>query len=444
MHITSTNLSRRIALVAFIGGLGGGLVFPILPALGFKLGISGFMIGLILSANRISRLLFDGPAGRAIQRLGASQTLAGALLIETVGVLGYSAALHFGHAQWWLLGGRAVYGIGSAFLFVGSQAAVLSLSNRDDRGKKTASVRVAIGAAIPSGLILGGVLADLFSDDFAFLTGAAVTLAGAILAWIIIPRPPATRKQDRVLPRQESSFRALLHSEHLVFLISAWGFNTLIFLVVQGVLLATMVVLIERRQLFLFGLHAQGTSGLVMAVVMGCAALMAFVLGRAIDVVKSRSAFLIPSLIGLASGFAVLALARTIDMTLLGAVLIGLSYNGVTLPTLALLGDAVSLQEHGPAVGVYQIFGDVGGIIGPIVGLELGMHIGLQPLYLLMAALPAMSVVVAWRLQRYERALHHAQSTRRDHGPNGKRFPIEPVKKQTVNASRSPTDTDEP
>ncbi|HKK14401.1 MAG TPA: MFS transporter, partial [Gammaproteobacteria bacterium] len=42
--------SRRIGVVTFIGGLGGGLVFPILPALGLQLGIAGGLIGLILSA----------------------------------------------------------------------------------------------------------------------------------------------------------------------------------------------------------------------------------------------------------------------------------------------------------------------------------------------------------------------------------------------------------
>ena len=78
-----------------------------------------------------------------------------------------------------------------------------------------------------------------------------------------------------------------------------------------------------------------------------------------------------PSLAVLAAGFATIAVAQTLWPLLLGAVLVGLSYNGVTLPMLTLLGDAVSERQHGPAVGVYQFFGDIGGTIGPIAGIEV-------------------------------------------------------------------------
>ena len=36
----------------FFVGFGGGVIFPILPNLGVVLGISPFLVGLILSANR--------------------------------------------------------------------------------------------------------------------------------------------------------------------------------------------------------------------------------------------------------------------------------------------------------------------------------------------------------------------------------------------------------
>ena len=60
-----------IAGIAFLGGVGGGVVFPILPVIGMDLGISGFMIGLILSANRITRLGFNPVTGSLLDRFGA-------------------------------------------------------------------------------------------------------------------------------------------------------------------------------------------------------------------------------------------------------------------------------------------------------------------------------------------------------------------------------------
>lgn len=401
-------VSRRIAVLAFIGGLGGGLVFPILPALGLELGIPGFMVGLILSANRIARLVFNVPAGHLIGRIGPRRTLAGALGAETLGVLGYSAALHFGHPALWLLAGRAVFGVGTAFLMVGAQAAVLSLSDKADRGRKTSTVRVAISAAVPGGLILGGILADLFSDDAAFLTGAAITFAGAILAAVLLP-PLAARSGDAERgPGFVEGVTSLLNSPNLPFLLAAWSFNLLVFLTMQGVLLSTMVVLVQERGVHILGMQAQGTSGLVMAVIVGCSALVAIGIGRMIDRVPLRSTLVFPALVGLAAGFAVLAVAQSVGPMLAGAVLVGLSYNAVTLPMMALLGDAAGERQHGPAVGIYQLFGDIGGTIGPIAGIEAATRIGLEPLYFLLAAVPALALLAAAWVHRRERRLNAA------------------------------------
>lgn len=177
----------------------------------------------------------------------------------------------------------------------------------------------------------------------------------------------------------------------------------MIFLCVQGVLLATLVVLVNVHALHLFGMGDQGTAGLIMAVMMACASLMALALGRGIDRLPLRSILVLPSLIVLAIGFVVLAYTDTLLMAFLGAILVGGAYNGVTLPMLALLGDVTRSAEYGRAVGVYQVFGDVGGTLGPIVGLEAGTRLGLLPTYLGLAALFALACVVAVWVYRDER-----------------------------------------
>ena len=65
--------NRRIlslATLAFVGGLGGGVVFPILPLLGLQLGIPAVLIGLILSLNRITRLAVNPLSGMVVDRFG--------------------------------------------------------------------------------------------------------------------------------------------------------------------------------------------------------------------------------------------------------------------------------------------------------------------------------------------------------------------------------------
>jgi len=203
-------------------------------------------------------------------------------------------------------------------------------------------------------------------------------------------------------------FASLLASPNLPLLAAAWGFNLLVFFTMQGVLLSTMVVIVQHRDIHMFGMKAQGTSGLIMAVLIGCSALVAFGIGRAIDAVPLRSLLLFPSLAGLVAGFAILAAAQTLWPMLLAAALVGLSCNGVTLPMMALLGDAVNERQYGSAVAIYQFFGDIGGTIGPIAGIEAGLKVGLATLYLATAAVPALAILIAVWLYSHERRVRAA------------------------------------
>jgi MFS family permease len=406
--------ARHVGIATFVGGLGGGLAFPILPALGLQLGIPSLLIGLILSANRVSRLAFDAPAGKMVDRLGGRRPMTWGLCLEALGIAGYSAALHFGHVVLWFLAGRIVFGIGSAMLIVGAQATVLGLSSHENRGRLTATVRMALSMGMPGGLVLGGVIADMASDDAAFLVAAALTLAGAAIAWWLAPEARGERPPQRAEAEEGSAtstlgerFGALVALPQFSVLVAAWSFNALIFLCVQGILLATLVVLVDKRAVHLFGMGDQGTSGLIMAVLMASSTVMAFALGRGIDRLRRRAVLVLPSLIVLAAGFAVLAFARTLFGMLAGTVLVGSSFNGVTLPMLALLGDVTRQHHYGRAVGIYQVFGDVGGSLGPVAGIEAGVRFGLQATYLGVAVLVALGCFVALWVYRGERRLAH-------------------------------------
>lgn len=402
-------ITNRIAVVVFIGGIGGGLVFPILPALGLALGIQGFMVGLILSANRIARLIFNMPAGNLIGRIGPRRILTFALTVESLGILCFSAALHLGHAQWWLLSGRFIFGIGSAFLFVGSQAAVLMMSEHADRGRKTTTVRLAQNVSVPFGLVFGGVIASFLGNDAAFLSGTVITALSAAYAFTALPamgpRPPEQASKS------QAGIRAILHAPGVSFVVAAWMANLLIFLTVQGALLATLVLLIEDRHLQIFGMQPQGTSGVVMAVMIAASAAVASLSGRVIDANRWRSTLVFPALVVLAAGFVVLGLAPNLWGMLAGVILVGLSFNAVSLPMMALMGDNLSREQQGPATGALQLFGDIGGTIGPMAGVEIALHLGLGPLYIGMGVLVAVALIPMVVVHMMERRSGSAANT---------------------------------
>jgi len=403
--------SRRVAWVIFIGGLGGGLVFPILPALGLELGISGAMIGLILSANRITRLAFATWAGRLVDRFGGKAPLSAGLCLECLGILGYEAALLFGSPAWWFLAGRAVFGIGSALLVVGAQAAVLSYSEVGNRGRHVASVRMAMSMGMPGGLVMGGLIADRFSNGAAFLTGAGLTALGAAVALRFVPRLRGWRTKGSTMekPALRPSFREMLRLPEWPFFAAAWGFNLLVLFSVQGVFLATLVLLVQRRGFHLVGLAGEGTAGLIMAAMMACSSIVAFGLGRLLDRTSLRTTVLFPCLTGLSAGFVLMGLARSLPAIFAGAALVGVSFNGITLPLLALLGDITKPERYGRAVAAYQIFGDFGGSLGPILGLEAGLRLGLQTTYIGVAGLICLSLPLVFLVRRREAARRATQ-----------------------------------
>jgi len=397
-------IGRRVAGITLVGGIGGGLVFPILPALGLQLGIAGGMIGLILSANRLSRLASAPWAGRLVDRVGGKIPMSTGLLVESVGILCYYAAIRFGYPTVWFLTGRVIFGVGSALLLVGAQATMLGISTDNDRGRRMASVRIAISLGIPAGLVLGGLIADRFSNAAAFLTATVLTALGALLALQLVPgiRAQGSPSSPKSAAPKIRFLLQGLHPSELPFIGAAGAFNFLVFFSLQGVLLATLVLLISQHDFHLLGLAAKGTAGLIMALMMACSSVFAFFSGRILDRVKRRSVVIFPCLAGLAASFILLGFASKLTMILWGVALAGTVFSGINLPVLALLGDVVSPDRYGRAVALYQICGDFGGTLGPIAGMEAGLRLGLNTTYFAVATLLILSTPAALWIFRHE------------------------------------------
>jgi MFS family permease len=185
-----------------------------------------------------------------------------------------------------------------------------------------------------------------------------------------------------------------------------WCSNALIFFGVSGVLLATLVVLVNARDVHVLGLGSSGSAGLLMALLMVFRAIAALAAGSLLDRRASRTSLLLPAAVLTAAGFAGLDLVH--HAVGMGAALaaIGLGSGALTIPLLTLLSDKAERHAQGRAMSLYQVYGDIGGSLGPIVGLQCGVLVGYGPIYLGVAA--AMLVVAAplYWLVRQERDGH--------------------------------------
>jgi MFS family permease len=407
-----------LAVIAstFFVGFGGGVVFPILPNLGAVLGISAFMVGVILSANRWVRLVANAPAGALVDRYGTRKPFVYGLLIEGIATFGYVLALVLPSAaslrwfaeslpafaigplvvgaDWWMtpiaaavapetwfLLARVLWGLGSAAVFATAYTIAADLSDSGSRGTNMGVVRGGITMGFPAGLVLGGIVSSLAGNAAAFTVAAAFALAASVVAYRLVPETHVTgdRSGESIKPWDiDTSVPAVT--------VGLVNFGLLFAYI--GALFATLVLFLNENNLSLLGLDPQGTSGLFMAGTVLSASAFMLLGGRLSDTRDSRTPVLLAFLIVSFVGFLLLARAGSVVDLGLACVFIGAGQGGTSGPMMALLADLTPDERMGRASGTNNVLGDVGGGLGPMVSLPLVETVGFAPIYAACAVVP--------------------------------------------------------
>ncbi|WP_345778658.1 MFS transporter [Halobaculum magnesiiphilum] len=375
----------------FFGGMGGGVAFPTIPALGSVLGIAPVLVGLILSINRFTRLVMSTPAGSILDRMGTRRPMIAGFLVQGLVPFGYLVGLNppFGlPSSAVFLASRAAWGIGSAFVFVGAFSTVTHVTTSANRGRWVGYMRGGQSLGFPTGLILGGVVTELYGYGEAFAVAGVAGLFAAAVAYRVLPDvSPEVGEKSRL-----RDMPALVRADPRIGAVGAVNF-TIRFLY-AGVLLSTVVLYTEANDISLGGFAGAGTSGLVMAVSVVALAGANLAVGRFSDSM-GRLTTVVPGLALFGSGFALTALVPTAPGVLAGVGLVGAGAGLTGPPLLAYLGDIAPGGDVGKLGGVYNVFGDLGSTLGPLVALPLAAEIGLSGEYLACAGLVVVAGVIA-------------------------------------------------
>jgi len=378
---------RRTVLLSvivstFFVGIGGGVVFPILPNLGAVLGISPFLVGLILSANRFTRIVANAPAGSLVDRIGTRTPFVAGLFIEGVATLGYVVALEAPLPEAWFLLARVCWGVGSAMVFATAYTIAADLSDGGSRGASMGVIRGGITFGFPAGLVLGGVLSDAYSVLVAFAVAAVFGMLAGVLAYATIPETHVEETRAAVKPWEIDTALPTL-TTGLV--------NFGLFFAYLGALFSTLVLFVDARDIGVWGYGPQGMSGLLMAITVLAAAGFTLGGGALSDRVESR----VPVLLGFLgvsfAGFLLLATAGNLEGLVAACVAIGIGQGGVNGPLIALLADLTPDERMGRAMATNNVFGDLGGGIGPMLSLPLIERIGFAPVYAACAIIPLLA-----------------------------------------------------
>lgn len=379
----------------FFGGLGGGVAYPTLPNLGPILGITPFLVGIILSTNGAVRLVTNTPAGQIIDAMGSRRPMIAGFLVQGLAPFGYVLALHpelvplLDSAGIFLVA-RAMWGLGSAFVFVGAFSTITHVTTKENRGKWIGYMRGGQSLGFPTGTVVGGLVTDTFGYEAAFLVAGSFGLLAAVVAIAVLPNIVAnvsTAARLRDLPAVVASDPRIL---------SIGGVNFVIRFVYVTIL-STIVVFAGNYGIRIGSFSSVGVSGAMMAVSVLAMSMTTLVTGRYSDSLSRRGLVTLPALGSLALGLTIVGLFPTLYTTLLGMALIGAGVGGTSPPLLALLGDISPDNQVGKLGGVYNVFGDLGATLGPVVAFPVGAAIGYDLSYLLstvLVFLAGVSVVI--------------------------------------------------
>ena len=364
----------------FFVGFGGGVVFPILPNLGVVLGISPFLVGLILSANRFTRLFGNAPAGIVVDRAGTRTPFVVGLLVQGVGTAGYIVATNSGAPAAWFLVSRFGWGIGSALVFATAYTIAADISDGGSRGTNMGLIRGGVIFGFPTGLVVGGVVSETYGTVAAFVTATAFALFASLIAYLAVPETHVEGDSRRSVKPWDVDTALPSVTVGLV--------NFTVLFAYIGVIFATLVLFLDANGLTVLGFDAQGSSGVFMAVTVVSAAVFMFLSGYASDRQGSRMPALVAFLLLTFVGLLLFAAADTVPTLAAACVLVGAGQGGTSGPLMALLADLTPDERMGRAVGTNNVFGDVGGGLGPMVSLPLVEAVGFWPVYAACAVLP--------------------------------------------------------
>jgi multidrug resistance protein len=343
--------------------MGIGLISPILPQYARTFGVSITMVGLLITAFGVARIIVDIPAGRLTNSLGRRPVLIVGPLIQVIGSIGCGLAVNYGM----LLGFRFIQGIGSAMYTTAAMVMLADISTPANRGRLMSYYQgsLLIGAGL--GPIMGGFIAQYFGLAAPFFVYALVIFLAGLWAYLRLPEtrpallapaalvagnsdPPSTPP-----PRELS---VLLRDSNFI-LISVVTFG--IFFMRQGAQNEILPLLGAER----LGLE-EGQIGLALTLVAVMQFIIIFPAGRLSDRL-GRKAVITPGCLIAAASLVMLVQSYSYRFLLLTCLVMGIGI-GISGPTpSAYVADIIPRGSYGIAMGTYRAISDLGFVIGPVL-----------------------------------------------------------------------------
>lgn len=378
-----------VGLVLFITFVGIGIIVPLFPFYGERIGASPEQITVAVAAAAFGQLVSTPYWGWLSDRIGRRPVL----LISLAGSTLANTMLAFADSLGWLLASRLVAGLTSGIVAV-AFATVSDVTAGDARTKAMGRTGAAFSFGFMMGPALGGLLAGedpVSTDYFAIaMTAAGLDLLALALAWRYLPEThPVTQRRETPTINWGNTLSTLRHP-----LIKRLAFANLLF--------AGSFAVIDSL-LPLFGNRVHSLTPVQIGYVFTAMGLVstliqAFLVGWVAKRLGLYAAVTI-GLLFLAIGHAVIAVSSVANGFFIGALCVAIGFGLFNAPSSTLATSVASTAQRGSVLGVFQGAGNLGRTLTPLYSGWLFMTLGTAAPFIVAAALlvPAGAVVLVSR-----------------------------------------------
>jgi len=398
--VSSSKPDRLVLSIGATIGMcivGDSLLYNILPLEAEHLGIAPALVGVLLSANRLVRLVSNTWVSAIFERLGPRWPFVAATVLSLVTTLLYGTGWGF---LVFLLA-RAGWGIAWSGLRQGGYQAIWT-GPENSRGRLMGLLWgvVRVGSAIS--VLVGGYLRDRFDYRVSVFAVACLT-ALAIPTALAIRWPEAQAvvvRQQNLLKDWPMAFRTAPRRWLLV--------AGALYSMLEGVVISTASLFLATRLgasdlSFGLGIKVGTIAGLLLAVRWMSDLLLGPAAGALSDHWGRPFTALLLAGIILAGIVGTVTLPGWLPVLCLSLTLIASGGLNITLNTI---GNGVAANSERPHlfVGVYATAIDAGLAVGPLLAFSVGRIAGLDIFYVVFSSLLFLAV---WLYRRSEQSAAH-------------------------------------
>jgi MFS family permease len=350
-----TGFILALGVVSTLLFMGRTIIIPTLPLYARLFDASDVMIGGLVAANGLARLLFDIPAGGlALRRHPKRYLILGLSIVSASSLL---AALATDY--WMLLIARMIEGAGASIYVVCALTLMGQATTLRKRGRILALYIAMIDAGTMIGPLFGGYTAEAFGLSTPFYLYAVVVGVAAIWTAFVLRIPSeietSTERSEKHVTGREM---ITLIRNPAVMLV---GLATLSLFLTRGAITQTAIPIFAFDNLG----ATRWNAGILLSAVNLASLLITAPSGALTDRV-GRKPMAMLSILATATVILLIPFAPTVQTLLIFMVLYGLAL-GLSGPTSAWFIDVTPPDVRGTGMGLYRLGNDFGLFIGPAI-----------------------------------------------------------------------------